>query len=89
MTAAEERRHNMRQEHLEKVRTHNNRVVERRQNVSQDKDGAKVQLGQRQAAAEERRLNQRKEILDKVQNHLKKVAERRETQSADKESAKI
>jgi len=38
MTAAEERRLNMRKEHLDRVRNHNNRVVERRQNVSQDKD---------------------------------------------------
>jgi len=89
MTAAEERRHNMRQVHLEKVRSHNNLVVERRQNTSQDKDGAKDQLVQRLSAAEERRLNQRKEVLDKVQSHLKKVAERRQNQSADKESAKI
>merc|ERR1711977_61688 len=38
MTAAEQRRQTMRQEHLEKARNHNNRVVERRQNVSQEQD---------------------------------------------------
>lgn len=83
MSAAEERRHNMRQSHLDRVRTHNNRVVERRQNISEDKDGAKNQLGQRQAAAEERRNNQLKQTLDKVQTHNKKVAERLENQSSD------
>jgi len=41
MTAAEERRRNMRKENLDRVRNHNNRVVERLQNVSQEKDGAK------------------------------------------------
>merc|ERR1711939_1165682 len=89
MSAAEERRLNMRQSHLDRIRTHNNRVIERRQNFSTEKEGAKDQLGQRQAAAEERRNNQRKQALDKVLTHNKKVAERRENLSADKESAKI
>lgn len=45
MTAAEERRQNMRQVNLERIRTHNNRVVERRQNVSHENQDAKEQLG--------------------------------------------
>lgn len=79
----------MRKEHLDKVRTHNNRVVERRQNYSHDKEGAKDQLVSRQAAAEERRNNQRQQALDKVTSHNKKVAARRENLSAEQESAKI
>lgn len=66
MTAAEERRKNMRQMLLEKVRSHNIRVVERSQNASPAKDGAKEQLSLKLAAAEERRLTQQKEIIDKV-----------------------
>jgi len=81
MTAAEERRANLRQVQLERIRNHNNRVVERRQNVSQENEGDKVQ--QRLAAADERRNNQRKQVLDKVQSHNKKVAERRENLSSD------
>jgi len=73
----------MRQSNIDRIRNHNNRVVERRQTVSQDKDGAKNQLGARLAAADERRSNQLKQTLDKVQSHNKKVAERRENLSSD------
>jgi len=83
MTAAEERRHNMRQSNIDRIRNHNNRVVERRQNISEEKSGAKDQLSNRLAAADERRNNQLKQALDKVQSHNKKVIERRENLSSD------
>jgi len=78
----------MRKQHLERVRDHNNKVIERRQNYSHENDGAKDQLVRRIEAAEERRNTTRKQALEKLQQHNKKVAEVKINLSAEREGAK-
>lgn len=71
----------MLKENLERVTSHNKKVMERKMRESQE-DKHSI-LAAKDSAAEERRINLLKKNLDRVAEHNQKVKERRRTLSTE------
>lgn len=80
MTAAEERRMEFLKKNLDRVSTHNKKVMEMKMRENPDKQAT---LDARVSAAEERRVQLIKKNLDRVADHNKKAMERRRTLSTE------